>query len=255
MHGAPSPYPYPKHHVRFYLVLVTLVLGALFYVLMTNSQFSVKSLTGSSVGVFQKKNVSDEAVLSEEGKEVPQGTPFTPGREMNLLFSFDHVPTLNQETKVAELEVRFADPQAHMNVNNDQLELQNLPEVTLKVKDFAGKLQVDSLNFALEGVAKRIEVNGVAFSGKTGLSISLDSVDYQYVLLYNVKVKDLAFPRGNGDLDIGEKFKYALEQEELRLHGFVGKILIDQQNTPLATLEGIVQGVDVEGTILNVGVR
>lgn len=247
--------PAPKHHVRLYLVVVTVLLGSLFYVLMTNSQFSVKDLTGSSVGVFHKKNVTDdEGILSLEEEEGGVA-PLVKGREADVFFSFNQVPVLHEETRIAELEVRFIDANTLIKVNDDQLDLQNLEDITLKVKDFVGQVQLDSLDMALDGMAKRIEVNGIAFSGKTGLSLALEGVDYHYVLLDNLKLKKVAFPRGNGELDVAEKFSYVLEQEEPTFYNFVGKLIIDQQNASLVSLEGIARGLDVEGALINVGIR
>lgn len=247
-----------KHHFRFYIVMITVVLGVIFYLLVTNNNLGTLSLTGSSVGVFDNSSEIDSLnkLLRNEDIEIDEeDQPIIRGREVDTVLSFDHIPIVEREAKITELEVRFLNSDTKIEVNDDLLEMGALEEINLRVNDFVGTINFDSLDFSLEGIAERIEVNGVAFSSKEDLSISLGSVEYQYLFVDEIELKNVEIPRGNGQLELAEKLSYELEEEELTFHNFIGKIIIDQEADSAIEMEGIARGVDIEGALLSLGVR
>jgi hypothetical protein len=242
---------HPKHHVRFYLVLITVVMGAIFYLLVSNNDFSATSLTGSSVGVFTNDSEGPFANLKGE----PDQVKIPSRREIDTMLTFDQVPEVNKDAKIASLELHFINDETRIKVNNDLLELNEIEEVTLRIKDFVGFVNFNEIDFSLDGVAKRIEVNGVAFSSKVDLSINLESVEYSFVMLDGIELNDIEIPRGSGHLELAEKLSYTLEQEQIIFNTFNGLISIDKEDSPSVNMEGVARGVSVSGALLDVQVE
>ncbi|MFH1275645.1 MAG: hypothetical protein ABIH82_00875 [Candidatus Woesearchaeota archaeon] len=250
------PSPYPQSHTRFYIVLVTLVIGGIFLLLVMNDDGNKFDLTGSSVGLFDngssgKAVVKDLLVDSDNTEEIQK----LRSREVNVLFSFDSVPEIKKETKIQNLDVKFTNPGTPIMINEDYLELGDLEEISLKLEGFSGKLGFDEVEFSLEGKAKSIQVNGMTFSSKNELSILLDEASYSYLMVDEIELKDIHLPEGSGQLDVADKLSYSLEQEGLNFYSFVGKIVVDQTAENLFGMEGVAKGIDVSGAFLNLDVR
>ena len=70
--------------------------------------------------------------------------------------------------------------------------------------------------------------------------------------LENIELKDLELPRGNGELRVGEKLRYTLENEELKMLYFKGALIVDKKysNTSTLLMEGDVKGLYDNGDLL-----
>ena len=249
--------PHGKH-MRFYIVMITLVLGGIFFLLVMNEKGSL-SLTGSSIGLFENKSTEKTPVVAETAvtlsDEKQKEDPVPSGREVNVVVSSDQIPQVAKEAKIKVLEVHFTNDKNKIKVNNDQLELNNVQDVTLKLTDFAGEVDFDSSGLSLQGNAKRMEVNGLALAAKSDLSLGLSNVPFTYLFVDDIQLKNVILPAGEGQITVADKLNYALEQEELGLFSFDGKITVDQAAASLTTLEGVARGVQVSGALLNVDVH
>ncbi len=271
-------YNAPPHHSnsRFYIVLITVIVAGIFVLLILNDNYKSLNLTGSSVGLFKDTEESVDVVDSDT-ETVVKGKVSTKqpllidseedserdiekikdlrSREVSVVVDFDQVPFVNKDVTVKDLEVRFNNPNTKFILNSDLLELNNLDEVVLTLEDFAGKVNFDDIDFSLDGKAKKIKVNGMSFSSKDKLDLSLSDVEYSYLSVDDIALKDISFANGNGHLNVGEKLNYVLEQEELNFYTFNGKITIDHSADSLLMMEGVARGIDVSGAFLNLDVR
>ena len=259
MHSAPHP---GRHHGRFYIVMITVVIGAIFVLLLLNDSQKQFSLTGSSVGLFDKE--TGEAIAPTEGKllveaEEQEKAQDLRTREVNVDLTFDKVPIISQEAKIEDLEAHFTNPGTKIMINSDSLELNNLEDVRFKVKDFTGKIDVDGVDFSLQGVARKIDVNGMVFSAKDSLSLKISKIGYNYFFVDEIELKDVNLPQGNGELSVADKLKYTLEQEGVNFYSFIGKIVIDEEaensTAGFVTMEGVAKGTEISGALLNLDVR
>src|SRR3989338_8005301 len=259
MHSAPHP---GKHHGRFYIVMITIVIGAIFALLLLNDSQSEFSVTGSTVGLFDQE--TGEAIDVAEGElfveaEEQEKIQDLRTREVNVALTFDKVPIISQEAKIEDLEVHFTNAGTKIMINSDSLELNNLEDVRLKVKDFSGEIDVDGIDFSLQGMARKIDVNGMVFSAKDSLSLKISKVGYDYFFVDEIELKNVHLPQGNGQLSVADKLKYTLEQEEVNFYSFIGKMVVDEgaenSTSGFVTMEGVAKGTDISGALLNLDVR
>ena len=246
----------PTHHqhIRFYIVMVTLVLAGIFVVLMLNEKQGY-SVIGSSLGLFE---TADTAEAQERQMAVPEEEAEAEtllGKEVNVVVSFDQVPQVTKETKIKTVEVHFTNNNAKIQVNDDQLELHNIQDVVLRVTDYDGEVQFDGEGLSLTGAAKKLEVNGLTLAAKTDLALSFTHLPFTYLSVDEIELENVILPAGNGQMAVADKLTYTLEHEELGLFQYTGKIVIDSAAEALASLEGVARGVKVSGALLNLDVH
>lgn len=245
-----------QSHTRFYIVLITLVIGGIFLVLVMNNDGGKFGLTGSSVGLFDSNSgdaVSGNDIFVDNADE--KSLKDLKSREVNVLLSFSSIPKILTETKIPEVTITFKNPGIPIPINNDYLELGAIEEVTLKVTEFSGEFGFNNADFSLRGKAKRIEVNGIGFSSKTILNINLDKIIYHSLAVSEIELEDVSIPEGSGSLAVANKLSYVLGDEGLNFYSFNGKIAINKAAANILEMEGIVQGMDVSGAVLNLDVR
>ena len=150
------------------------------------------------------------------------------------------------------VSLEFDDLSTTITVNGDKLELKNLKEVTLSIQEFIGQVKLETSELSLAGTAKRIEVNNIAFSSEKALPISFRGLNYKHLQLMNIELKDLELPRGSGELSVGEKLRYTLEDEELKMLYFNGDLIVYKKysNTSTLLMEGKVKGLYDNGDLL-----
>lgn len=257
-----SSYPghQPHRHLRFYVIMVTFVIIGIFFLLLANDSENF-SLTSAMVGIINDSTDS-EAEL-EEGKETATGESSKEElgknprqavgkdfKEVSFLLFYDQIPTVKQETAVSEIVLGFDDLSTNIDVNGDRLELSNLQQVVLQIKDFDGELSFDRQSFSLDGKAKGLAINNIALSSKGEIEISFDNLEYSFLSLDDVELTMLELPRGNGEITLAEKLTYGLEQELVEMYYFNGLIIVDFEAESLVQMEGIARGVGVSGAIL-----
>ncbi|MEK6940071.1 MAG: hypothetical protein AABX31_05060 [Nanoarchaeota archaeon] len=250
-----------RSHLRFYIFMVTLVLGGLFFLLYSNENHDNSSLISAIVGYSE--NATQELIGEEDSQpeiDIQQELNQWAGEEnkvnnyrsIPLSLSFDQIPLVEKNTTVERVTLEFDDLSTIITVNGDKMELKNLKEVTLSIQDFVGKLNLETSELSLSGTAKRIEVNNIAFSSEKSLPISFQGLNYKHLQLLNIELKDLELPRGSGELKVGEKLRYTLENEELKMLYFTGALIVDKKysNSSMLLMEGDVKGLYDNGDLL-----
>jgi len=252
------PHPAHQHNFRFYLVLITLVvIGILFVLNLNNDSNDGLGISGAMTGFATGNNDQTEQVVEtslEEDYYVEEVEKY--GREVDVKLSFDEIPKVEkEETKITGMELRFNDLSTKINVNNDRLELNNLEEVNLRVKSFVGEVNINDFGISLDGTAKMLDVNGISLSSKGEIKLSFTNLDYQYLNIEEIELKGLELPAGNGELKVGEKLSYSLEQDKVKFNYFNGMLIIDGNNQTAVTLEGAGRGIDLSGALMNINLR
>jgi hypothetical protein len=245
------------HKLRFYIVMITLVVGATFLFLFINNNTEGISLTSAFVSDITDETVEGEAedlsltesffekveeVEEESNKKVNLGTNL-----VNFKLSFDQIPEINKEAKLEEIELGFTDLTTKINVNTDKLELNNLQEVNLKVKDFVGKVEFNALGISIDGTANRIEVNNIALSSNGEIKLSFSDLDYNFLNIKNLELKEIELPNGEGSLEVGEKMNYDLDNEEVNIFSYEGEVTINRESGTSLDLVGSAKGLGVNG--------
>ncbi|MBI2102282.1 hypothetical protein HYT55_00445 [Candidatus Woesearchaeota archaeon] len=250
--------------LRFYIVMITLVVGGvLFLLLLNNNNPNGFSLTSAIVGETNLSKVSTDDAVSESAGTTQQkiNKVFSEevtknGKEVPMLLTFDQIPSVKKDTKVEEIELYFDDLTTTINVNDDKLELNNMKEVKLTLKDFSGSIAFSEEGMGLKGTANRIEVNDVAFSSEKTLSINLNNLHYRKFDLRGITLKEIDFPSGSGALTVSDKLTYTLEDETVRIYSFRGRFSASKEGnvTAATTLEGTMQGIGISGQELGINV-
>jgi len=248
-----------RSHLRFYIFMATLVLGGLFFLLYANEgQDGSNGFMSAIVGYSE--NVSDK--LSGQGQELDiaeelnqlagEGSKAKNYRSVPVSISFNKIPTVDKNATMDGVALEFDDLSTTILVNDDKLELKNLKEVTLSIHEFIGQVHLEASELSLSGTAKSIEVNNIAFSSEKSLPISFQGLNYKHLQLLNIELKDLELPRGDGELRVGEKLRYTLEDEELKMLYFKGALIVDKKysNESNLLLEGDVKGLYDNGDLL-----
>lgn len=256
--GAPQGH---RSHLRFYIFMVTLVLGGLFFLLYSNENHDTGNGFMSAI-VGYSENVTEE-LIDEEGEQdidirqelnqlIGEENKVNNYRSIPFSLSFDQIPAVEKNVTMEGITLEFDDLTTTITVNGDKLELKNLREVTLSIQNFAGQANLETSELSLSGTAKRIEVNNVAFSSEKALPISFQGLNYKHLQLLNIELKDLELPRGKGELKIAEKLRYTLEDEELKMLYFKGALTVNKKysNTSTLLMEGDVKGLYDNGDLL-----
>ncbi|MDP3699119.1 MAG: hypothetical protein Q8R47_06045 [Nanoarchaeota archaeon] len=248
-----------RSHLRFYVFMVTLVLGGLFFLLYSNENHDntsslISAIVGYSENMTQEldSEATEPDIKQELNQLIGEGNKVKNYRSIPLSLSFDQIPTLEKNATVERVDLEFDDLSTTITVNGDKLELKNLKEVTLSIQDFIGRLNLETSELSLSGTATRIEVNNIAFSSEKALPISFQGLNYKHLQLLNIELKDLGLPRGEGELRVGKKLRYTLEDEELKMLYFKGTLTVDKKhsNNSMLLMEGDVKGLYDTGDLL-----
>jgi hypothetical protein len=248
----------PTHHFRFYLVMVTLVVVGIFFLLLTNNgEDKVGLITSSAIKSFGGEGALVNSEVEASADEIEKDEQvflksISNSNEVDVKLTSDAIPTISKKTKIKDMQLTFDDLTTKININNDKLELNNLKEVVLIVKGFEGNADINDEGISLDGIAKRIEVNGVTLSSKGEIKLSFKDLDYQLLMVDEIELESLELPNSNGVLDVAEKLSYTLEQDQVSLYHFNGMLQVDK-NVGLI-LEGVAGGVRISG-LLDIDLR
>lgn len=254
---------HPNHHTRYYIMMTTIVIGGIFLLLLLNNNKESFSLTGSTVGIFKEganliggsDSVTEKVEEFQEANDEFSRTSNKKTNEIGISLLFNQVPTIKKEAQVKTIDLRFNNRDTIVNVNNDRLELGNLEDVGLTIKEFSGELNFDAETFSLKGKAKSIDVNGISLAAREELEISLSDVEYKHLYVDDLHIKDVELPDGEGTINVAEKLTYSLEQDKLKIYDFVGMIDVNKDNTVAFKLEGVGSGVSISGVLLDLNLK
>lgn len=265
--GSPSGGHTGHQHLRFYIVMVTLIVGGVLFLLLVNDENSNGfSLTSAIVGEANKSLHREDSFEDSLGdahgstkqkiNKVFSEEVAKNGKEVPLSMTFDKIPIVKKDTKVEEVTLHFDDLTTTINVNDDKLELNNLKEVKLSLKSFAGSIVFDEEVFGLKGTASRIEVNDVAFSSEKTLTIAVSNLRYRNFNLVGLSLKDVDLPEGDGSLTVSDKLTYSLKDEAVKIYAYRGDFSASKESnvTAAIVLEGTMRGISVSGQELGINV-
>ncbi|MEK6905362.1 MAG: hypothetical protein AABX24_03080 [Nanoarchaeota archaeon] len=248
-----------RSHLRFYIFMATLVLGGLFFLLYANENNNVSSGFMSAIVGYQD-NVTEKLagqdsqpdIAAELNQLVGEENKDNNYRNIPLSLSFNRIPTVEKNATIEGVNLEFDDLSTTIIVNGDKLELNNLKEVSLSINSFVGKFNLEPSELSLSGTARGIEVNNIVFSSEKDLPISFQGLNYKHLELLNVELNNLELPEGNGELRVGEKLRYTLENEEIKMLYFKGALIVDKKysNDSSLQLEGDVKGLYDNGDLL-----
>jgi|GEM_PF-5849103 len=282
----------PKsHRLRFFIVVVTLLVGAVFTFLLVSGKgssfFNTAAVTDLTDKVIGGEDSTKEPITTKMSSGGPEGvTPLHEGpggmgqivsngpsgmggtpdpypaskysapvkNEVQTSLTFNAVPLIKKQVRLDEVSLVFEDLPQNLYINDDRLQLGNVGKVTFVVQGFNGEMSLGD-GFSLNGKAKRIELNGISLSTEKDIKLAFNNINYQQLKFESVELKGVTFPRGSGQLDVGGKLSYALSNEGLKVDLFRGSLNIDKGNDPVVRMEGITQGVSVSGESLGVDVR
>ena len=262
--------PRPVHHsLRFYIVLITLVIGGIFIFLLMNSDGTSK-LSSAVVGTTENAILEDADTFdpegffstSEEQKELvineDEEDIFKEALDINQIdftLNFNQIPSIEKEARIEEMSLRFEDLTTNININNDKLELNNLKDVNLKIKGLVGEINLNEYGASVTGTARRIEVNDIALSSLGEIELSFENLNYKYLKIDEIELQDLELNDGEGELNVGDKLTYNLDNEKIQVHYFNGQIAINREDGTNLDLNGIAKGVSVSGDLLDLKLR
>lgn len=253
-----------SHHIRFYVVLATLVVGGIFFFWYLNS--NGVSLTGAFSGGAETEDSNDIVIDGNEiapGNNYAESTAYTPksgsysgtqdrtvdGRIPKLSFKLDfsEVPVMNREVATDFMLINFNDFSTIIKINGGKLELSNLESAALSIEGFEGKMGFNGAQMSLNGKAGRVEINNIALSSANEISIIFDGLDYQAFKVENIGLKDLSLPVGTGQLTVDEKLTYSLDSDSLLLSAFRGSLASDKFADFAFKIDGGAAGIDTKG--------
>ena len=248
-----------KHHTRFYIFMITLVVGGVFLLLYLNNNSENSSITSAIIRSIKNTSeplnlIPQEEVFGETDLSIVEEEVLVLEKsKKNIAFalSFDKIPIVKKEANIGSIKLNFADPTATITINDDQLELNNLQDINLLITGFNGELnfQEDGI-LSLAVTVKLIEVNDIAFSSANEIKISISGLNYQSLILNEAQIKSLELGRGNGELTVGSKLQYALEEEEVIVYYLEGLMKINKDSNALV-LEGNARGMGISGDLIN----
>lgn len=234
--GIGQPMGQHNHSRKFYILLTTIILGAILILTLINDEGELSFFTGSSIGLNEGVNEEEKAL-----KEL------SAGEEIEVRLNFDIVPEAKEETSFKSVKVIFDDLSTKIKINEEELELKGLENVEMELDDFSGKLNFDEISISLNGEGARMIINGIEISTKGKMVISFKNLVYDSLMLEGVELSLVNFREGSGELALGEKLNYAIENEKLALNNFKGDLSVGLSNESLMVMEGKVSGVSIEG--------
>jgi len=227
--------PHTKHsHKRLYLLLTTVVVGAILLLTLMNDGESFDFFTGSSIGFSSddEKRISRDVVR---------------GEEIAMELSFDAAPEVQDETRFRSIRILFDDLSTKIKINEEELELKGLKQVEMEVSEFSGEIAFDEISISLKGEGEKLTVNGIEISAKGKLEISFRDLVYESLSIEEVQLNSVVFAEGSGELALAERLDYRLDNEEVELEGFEGDLSVGFGNESLVVMEGVIKSISVEG--------
>ncbi|HLD00732.1 MAG TPA: hypothetical protein VJC39_03225 [Candidatus Nanoarchaeia archaeon] len=231
-----------RSNLRIYILITTLIIVGIF--ILTTRNGSGNGITST---VIKSLNGGDDnSSLTNLVK--PRGVDFT---EVPFNLIFNRIPLNDQDVQETNLEIQSLDLETKIKVNDDQLQLNNVGEVNLKLKGFTGRLKFDADTVTINGITAVFEVNGLVFSSSKGLDIEFEELGYNSLNSDNLALKEIRLEKGDGTLKVEEKLSYSLEQEILTVKNFQGNVNLTSGSSQSSIFEGKIDGLTVSGTSLN----
>ena len=240
------PAPHHSHHLRFYIVMVTVVVGVILVLLFLNNDGNPLSITNAVIGGNNNETIVEETGITGA---VTTSTKRSGSKTVEFTLTTDQIPEVEKEVTLSSIMVDFTDASTIISVGGDRLEtLNNLDGVKLVIEEFEGDFLVDDTRLSLDGEAKRIEVSGIALSPSSSkdLKISFKDLDYDHVTVEDIELSSITFPAGDGELT-AERLSYSLDRDEAIIQGIVGNLEIDTTTTESTKFIGTANKLTIDG--------
>ena len=251
--------------------MTTIVIGGLFVLLLFNNNSDSLGLTSAVIENVRNNSLinsfseNQEPTLNNFEDSLDEEKVIYNPNDIQFKLSSTEVPQLNKEMKAEKMELIFNDLTTTIKVNDDKLELSDLPEVILEIEGYKGIMTSDENQLSLDGVAKRLEINDISLSTNKEIKISFHNLQYQKAIMIGAEFKNLDFISGSGLLTVKDNLDYVLEEDQvITAYNFMGDLRIeknsDSDNNSLnidssSTLEGFTKGLDIVGGKLNLNLR
>ncbi len=235
-----------KNHRRFYILMTTVIVGALLILMFINDKGSF-SMTGSSIGF--EDNFEEETTKDSETTSRSKG-------DIDLVLNYDSIPEINEEkTSLKTIKISFKDMDTKIKINEEEVELRGLETSNIEINNFKGGLNFDEISLSLNGAGDKITINGMTISTKRAMEISFSGLVYETLELTEVGINSIYLEDGNGKVIVNEKMEYVLDYDEkIKLNNFYGDFSAGLSNQSEVILEGIVSSLSVDGDLnLNLG--
>jgi len=244
---------HPHHHIRYYIVMFTMIVGGIFILLLMNNEGNGFDITSAVIGDSENKTMFNN-IEAKSQRQVPEDyqrkKKIDDQKDIALTLKFNKVPDFKKEAKVNKMELHFDDLTTTITVNQDRLELNNLKEVKLTIEGFQGTIDFTGIGFSTKGKARRLAINDVALSSDEEIELSFNNLDFNYLNIDDIELKEIELIKGDGALDVGEKLHYSLKQEEVYINSFKGEFTVDKNNESILALKGISNGISTSGESL-----
>ena len=273
---------HPHHNLRYYLILTTIVVGAIFLVLylndgklnptgsavtngffddavteaVSNSAQNVKKSIVAKVSPSSTQEVEEEEVVEPKKvikpKRISTKSTSKEVLDHDLALSLDTIPLTQQEDLELDLlDVTFLEHDTEIRINDEEvLSLQDLSSVTLSIANFKGDLVVDSLGLSIAGIGSELIVNGVILSTDDSMKISFVDLDFSSLRLSEVEFKNFEFVESDGLLEVDERFSFEIvDNDILLLENFLGEATYERGNTESVDLVGKVSSFALDGSL------
>jgi len=240
-------FTHPQNKSRFYIVMITVFVAAILFLLVINNQEGkVFSITSAIIGNHNNETEENKIIKSKIGLEDKIKDS---NKEIEVVLSFDQIPSVSEEVSVQTIGVNFDEAKDSIKINQNALEINNVDQVNLELEEFDGKLEFDILSFTLNGRAKKIKVNEMAFSSRDGMDVQITDISYSKLSLMGIGLNGLELPSGNGELEVSGRLSYNLDNEPLEFYYFEGQLILDKANSTALQLDGNVKGLSSGGEL------
>jgi hypothetical protein len=256
--------------VRHYIIMTTVVVVGLFVLLLFNNNSDSFGFTSAVVENVRNSSLIDSFGGHREDNnpnsqwEIEEIVPST--NDIEFLLSTSIIPKIKKITRADDLKIVFNDLSTTIKVNEDKLELNGVNEVVLGIRGFIGEMDFDDSRFSLDGIAKKLEVNGISLSSTNEIQITFKDLNYQKAGIIGAEFKDIEFVSGEGSIKVGNRLDYDLENGQLvTIHSYFGDLnmnkaqeVIDLNSTieeSSARLEGFAKGLDITNGALSLNLR
>lgn len=271
--------PHHSNRLRHYVIMTTLVVLGLFVLLLFNNNSSGFGFTSAVV-----ENVRNGSIIANFGNQKAADTidsldvePIKNSNDIEFELSSAVIPQIQKDTKIDSLEIIFNDLTASIKVNDDKLELNDMNQVVLGIKGFTGYMSVDETQITLDGMAKRLEVNGITLSASKEIKLSFNNLNYRQAKILGAQFKTIEFVSGPGKIKVPGRLDYGLEDGQIvTIYNYYGDLTVmkeevtppqnvDSNSTetppPATTIDsstlisGYAKGIDVVSGALNINLR
>jgi hypothetical protein len=228
----------------FLIVIFMVVAGMAFFMFFEDSG---DSLTSSITGIGSNAFGSDE---SDSVRSNMKDKTNSNQLSTDFSVSLDYHPVIgNSEIRAESVVIDFKNLNNRIQVDEEELSLNDLDEVTLEIEFFEGTIKIDGTLLNMEGKTTQIKVNDVSLSTEDIMDISFQELNFDKLELKNSEIPSLTFSAVSGNLELENKLIYILDEEDLGVDTFSGDLVIDYSEAQETTMDGKIAEFELSGML------